>query len=58
MLRLTGLYLALATLAFASIMDKMVFQADFAFGFNGTLAGRAALDPGPLGRARPAATCS
>ncbi len=36
-LRLTGLYLALATLAFASIMDKMVFQADFAFGFNGTL---------------------
>jgi branched-chain amino acid transport system permease protein len=36
-LRLTGLYLALATLAFASIMDKMVFQADFAFGFNGVL---------------------
>jgi branched-chain amino acid transport system permease protein len=36
-IRLTGLYLALATLAFASIMDKMVFQADFAFGFNGTL---------------------
>ncbi|WP_372733887.1 inner-membrane translocator [Nocardioides sp.] len=36
-LRLTGLYLALATLAFASIMDTMVFQADFAFGFNGTL---------------------
>jgi branched-chain amino acid transport system permease protein len=36
-LRLTGLYLALATLAFASIMDKMVFQAEFAFGFNGTL---------------------
>jgi branched-chain amino acid transport system permease protein len=34
-LRLTGLYLALATLAFASIMDKMVFQADWAFGFNG-----------------------
>ena len=46
-LRLTGLYLALATLAFASIMDKMVFQAEFAFGFNGTLAGRAALDAGP-----------
>eukprot|EP01032_Pedospumella_encystans_P006515 gene6515-7805_t len=40
-LRLTGLYLALSTLAFASIMDKMIFQADFAFGFNGTLpAGR------------------
>ena len=37
MLRLTGLYLALSTLAFASIMDKMLFQADFAFGFNGTL---------------------
>ncbi len=36
-LRLTGLYLALATLAFASIMDKMLFQADFAFGFNGVL---------------------
>jgi branched-chain amino acid transport system permease protein len=43
-LRLTGLYLALATLAFASIMDKMVFQADFAFGFNGLLpAGRLSL---------------
>ncbi|HEX5088833.1 MAG TPA: ABC transporter permease [Nocardioides sp.] len=40
-LRLTGLYLALATLAFASIMDKVVFQADWAFGFNGLLpAGR------------------
>jgi branched-chain amino acid transport system permease protein len=40
-LRLTGLYLALATLAFASIMDKMVFQADWAFGFNNVLpAGR------------------
>jgi len=40
-LRLTGLYLALATLAFASIMDKMIFQSDFAFGYNGTLpAGR------------------
>jgi branched-chain amino acid transport system permease protein len=36
-LRLTGLYLALATLAFASVMDKMVFQADWAFGFNGLL---------------------
>ena len=40
-LRLTGLYLALATLAFASIMDKVVFQAGWAFGFNGLLpAGR------------------
>jgi branched-chain amino acid transport system permease protein len=36
-LRLTGLYLALSTLAFAVLMDKLVFQADFAFGFNGTL---------------------
>jgi branched-chain amino acid transport system permease protein len=36
-LRLTGLYLALATLAFAAIMDKMLFQAEFAFGFNGVL---------------------
>lgn len=36
-LRLTGLYLALATLAFGVLMDKMIFQADFAFGFNGTL---------------------
>ncbi|MCP5934341.1 hypothetical protein NL369_29920, partial [Klebsiella pneumoniae] len=33
----TGLYLALATLAFAVIMDRMIFQADFAFGFNGSL---------------------
>lgn len=37
-LRLTGLYLALATLAFAVLMDKVVFQAEFAFKFNGTLA--------------------
>ena len=36
-LRLTGLYLALSTLAFAQLMDKLVFQADFAFGFNGTM---------------------
>jgi branched-chain amino acid transport system permease protein len=43
-LRLTGLFLALATLAFASIMDKVVFQADWAFGFNGLLpAGRLSL---------------
>ena len=39
-LRLTGLYLALATLAFASIMDKVVFQAEWAFGFNGLLPAR------------------
>ncbi len=30
-LRLTGLYLALATLAFAQLMDKLVFNADFAY---------------------------
>ncbi len=36
-LRLTGLYLALATLAFGVLMDKMIFQEDWAFGFNGTL---------------------
>ena len=40
-LRLTGLYLALSTLAFGVLMDKMIFQADYAFGYNGTLpAGR------------------
>lgn len=37
-LRLTGLYLALSTMAFAVLMDKMIFQAEFAFKFNGTLA--------------------
>lgn len=31
-LRLTGLYLALATLAFAELMDAMIFQEPFAFG--------------------------
>lgn len=30
-LRLTGLYLALATLAFAQLMDKLVFGASFAY---------------------------
>jgi branched-chain amino acid transport system permease protein len=39
-LRLTGLYLALATLAFGQLMDKMVFQADFLFRFGGTLEAR------------------
>ena len=34
---LTGLYLALSTLAFGVLMDKLVFQASFAFGFNGSL---------------------
>lgn len=36
-LRLTGLYLALSTLAFGVLMDKLVFQSEFAFGYNGTL---------------------
>ncbi len=36
-LRLTGLYLALATLAFAQLMDKLVFQASFAFKFDNPL---------------------
>lgn len=36
-LRLTGLYLALSTLAFAVLMDKMIFQEEWAFGYNGTL---------------------
>lgn len=36
-LRLTGVYLALATLAFGDMMTKLVFQADFAFGYNGAL---------------------
>lgn len=45
-LRLAGLYLALATLAFAVIMDKIVFQADFAFGYNGQLPARRLSVPG------------
>ncbi|MEO9140602.1 MAG: ABC transporter permease [Jatrophihabitans sp.] len=36
-IRLTGLYLALATLAFGLLVDKLVFQADFLYGFGGTL---------------------
>lgn len=49
-LRLTGLYLALATMAFASIMDKVVFQAGWAFGFNGLLpAGRLSFLGHPVG---------
>lgn len=36
-LRLTGLYLALATLAFGQMMDKLVFQSSYLFGFGGTL---------------------
>ena len=39
-LRLTGLYLALATFAFAQLMDKLVFQASFMFGFNGSLSAK------------------
>ncbi len=37
-LRLTGLYLALATLAFGVLMDKLVFQDERAFGYGGALA--------------------
>lgn len=33
-LRLTGLYLALATLAFAELMDSLVFQANSLYGFG------------------------
>ena len=36
-LRLTGLYLALSTLAFGVLMDKVVFQDERAFGFGGAL---------------------
>ncbi len=36
-LRLTGLYLALSTLAFGVLMDKIVFQDEKAFGFGGAL---------------------
>jgi len=36
-LRLTGLYLALATLAFGQLMDKLVFNANFMFGLNGSI---------------------
>ncbi len=36
-LRLTGLYLALATLAFGQLMDKIVFQSSLAFEFNNPL---------------------
>jgi branched-chain amino acid transport system permease protein len=36
-LRLTGLYLALATLAFAQLMDKLVFQASFAYPIGNAL---------------------
>jgi branched-chain amino acid transport system permease protein len=36
-LRLTGLYLALATLAFGQLMDYLVFNANFMFGYGGQL---------------------
>jgi branched-chain amino acid transport system permease protein len=36
-LRLTGLYLALATFAFAELMDTLVFQTNALFGFGGQL---------------------
>jgi branched-chain amino acid transport system permease protein len=41
-LRLTGLYLALATLAFAQLMDKLIFQASFAFEIGNPLSARRA----------------
>ncbi|MGH3737909.1 MAG: ABC transporter permease [Micromonosporaceae bacterium] len=45
-LRLTGLYLALATLAFGQLMDKLLFQAPFAFGYNESLTARRLRLPG------------
>jgi branched-chain amino acid transport system permease protein len=36
-IRLTGLYLAIATLAFGQLMEKLVFQADWMFGYGATL---------------------
>ncbi len=36
-LRLTGLYLALATMAFGQLMDYLVFNASFMFGFGGKI---------------------
>ncbi|MCW2494194.1 ABC transporter permease [Jatrophihabitans sp.] len=36
-LRLTGLYLALATFAFAELMDKLVFQTNALFGYGSVL---------------------
>jgi branched-chain amino acid transport system permease protein len=36
-LRLTGLYLALATLAFGQLMDNIVFQANSLYAFGGSL---------------------
>ena len=37
-LRLRGLYLALATMAFATLMDNTIFPWSAVFGFNGSLA--------------------
>jgi branched-chain amino acid transport system permease protein len=39
-LRLTGLYLALATLAFGQLMDKLIFTSSWAFEFNNPLAAK------------------
>jgi len=41
-LRLTGLYLALSTLAFAELMDQVVFSANWAFQPGGTLTAKRA----------------
>lgn len=45
-LRLTGLYLALATLAFAQLADKLLFQTDFSYTIGNTLAARRLTLPG------------
>ena len=49
-LRLTGLYLALSTLAFGLLMDKMVFQSVVRVRLQRHAAGRAALAARDLGR--------
>ncbi|MCW2785540.1 MAG: amino acid/amide transporter rane protein 2, family / amino acid/amide transporter [Marmoricola sp.] len=45
-LRLTGLYLALATLAFGQLMDKLVFTSSLAFQFNNPLTAKRLSLPG------------
>ena len=56
-LRLTGLYLALSTLAFGVLMDKLVFQADVRVRLQRHPAGRPALPARRSRSTRPAATC-
>lgn len=45
-LRLTGLYLALATLAFGQLMDKLVFTSSWAFEFDNPLSAKRLSLPG------------